>query len=71
MQKRLKNTALEYILLMRPPLQLLRGINGNAEEKIKVENDDLKVRSIKNYKSSLECLVITVLVPAFNAKTFQ
>jgi len=34
-------------------------------------NDDvdaLKVRSIKNYKSLLECPTITALVAAFNAK---
>jgi len=40
----------------------------------KAENDDidaLKVRSIKNSKSLLECPTITALVAAFDAKAFN
>ena len=35
------------------------------------DTDALKVRSTKNYKSSPECLTITALVAAFDAKLFS
>jgi len=43
-------------LHVRPPLPLLRGKNGTALINLrKAENDALKVRSVKNSKSLLEC----------------
>jgi len=43
-------------------------------EKHKAENDDmnaLKVRSVKNYKTLLQCSMITALVAAFDANAFN
>jgi len=48
----------------------MEGVNPFA----KTENDDidaLKLRSIKNSKSLLECPTITVLVAAFDEKAFN
>jgi len=53
-------------MLVRAPLPLLRGKNGKALINLgKAENDGidaLKVRSIKNSKSLLECPTVTALV---------
>ena len=63
------------LILFRPTLPLLRGKNGKALINLrKIENDDidaLKVRTVKNYKSLLECPTTTALVAAFNAKAFS
>jgi len=57
------------------PLPLLRGNNGTALISLrKAEDNDtdaLKVRSTKNCKSLPECLTITALVAAFDAKAFS
>jgi len=60
---------------VRPLLSLLGGKCGKALIDLqKAENyriDPLKVRSIKNYKSLLECPAITTLVAAFDAKALK
>jgi len=38
---------------------------------VKIQNDALKVRPVKKYKSLLNCLTITALVAAFDAKAFN
>jgi len=59
-------------LVRSPPLRLLRGKNGKTLFNLrKAKNDDietLKLRSIQNYKSLLECPTVTTLVTALTQK---